>query len=57
MFGGLDPELEAGLARVQQGSNMSDPVPDKEEGWEGWLREWGLWGEEKSEEANYLRYR
>ena len=36
---------------------MNIPVADKEDGWREWLRGFGLWGEDRGEEANYLRYR
>lgn len=36
---------------------MSDPVAEKDEGWAEWLVKYGLWDDEMSIDALYLRYR
>jgi hypothetical protein len=50
-------ELKEGLACIKHGSDMLTPVDDKDEGWDEWLREHGLWDETKCIDDLYLRYR
>lgn len=53
----FDPPLTAGLSRIRHGAAMSEPVAEKAEGWKEWLEKYHLWEEERTEEANYLRFR
>lgn len=34
----VDPQLATGIAKIKIGSDMTDPVADKDPGWEDWLR-------------------
>ena len=36
---------------------MTEEVVDKEEGWREWLMQYQLWGEQLSEQRNYVRYK
>lgn len=53
----FDPPLAAGLSRIRHGAAMSEPVAEKAEGWREWLEKYHLWERERTEEANYLRFR
>lgn len=33
------------------------PVQQKDDDWREWLQKFGLWGDDRGEDANYLRYR
>ena len=56
-FNTSDEDLARGLARIRHGEEMRARVKDKEAGWREWLHRFGLWGEDRDEDANYLRYR
>ena len=56
-FDTSEEDLRRGLARIRHGEEMTAKVADKEAGWRDWLVKFGLWGADRDEDANYLRYR
>jgi hypothetical protein len=52
----VEAELAAGLSRIKYSPQMLEEVRNKEEGWQGFLRQWGLWDERLTERDAYLRY-
>ena len=57
VFNTTDRDLARGLARIKHGEEMRAKVAEKEDGWKEWLLRFGLWGDDRDEDANYLRYR
>ncbi len=45
------------MARIVHGEEMRARVEEKEAEWKEWLVKFGLWGNDRDEDANYLRYR
>ncbi len=50
-------DLHHKFSRIKYGSSMMQEEGEREEGWQEWLRDRGLYRGDEGDASNYLRYR